>query len=124
MLIVVSGFVPRERLSHTYVRSMERFSGYLLNSVLKSVESLRAEMLNFLRQTCRMNGFTVDLTEHPFLIVDKGTSVISLKLNGSELTVTVRVYEGASTNVDEVQASTLGLDELHGLSLHIATVLS
>lgn len=103
---------------------MERFSGYLLNSVLKSVESLRAEMLNFIRQTCRMNGFIIDLTEHPFLIVDKGMSVTGLKLNGSELTVIVRVYEGATTNVDEVQASTLGLDELYGLSLHLATVLS
>ncbi len=103
---------------------MERFSGYLLNSVLKSVESLRAEMLNFLRQTCRMNGFTVDFEERPFLIVGRGMSVIGLRLEGSALTALVRVYDGASSSVEDVQASTFGLDELHGLSLHLATVLS
>lgn len=105
---------------------MEKVSGYLYNDVLKSRETFVKSMDVFLSQTCRMNGMSVGFDGTPFLLVERGVTIVGLKWNmeGREmLCIGYSYYKGAMRSETEFNVSELSVEEKYKLCEHIVKCL-
>lgn len=66
---------------------MEKFSKYLYADVLKKEKEFKKSMTEFIRQTCRMDNFSVELGAHPLLLEDYSVQRVVWNLNDKILYV-------------------------------------